>query len=190
MRGLFIVVCVLVSMTATAQQKVGSTGEFLGWHPKSETFAYTLTTRSHYEPTRVTSFMKRVTKKGTRAQRLAYAGSVRERIRAEKFVLPPAIRGHRTSDYVQSFALTDFKRLRVVLDVGSKRLGYTVWLDDLDGRQDNRRLIGGWFDELWTGLDARVFPSPNGEWVAIVLTMETNFRTLTWVEGVHVGVKK
>ena len=190
MRAALTILLCLSAASAWADDRVGSTGELLGWHPKSTSFAYTLTTRSRYEPTRVTTFMKHVGTKGTRASRMSYGGSVRDRVRNEKFVRPVALLGRRESQYVQAFPLHDGRVLRVVLDVRSKKLGYTVWLHSRGSADDRKRLLGGSFDELWTDLDAQAFPSPDGQWVALVLTMETSFRTLTWVEGVLVGKKQ
>ena len=183
-KRIIVIIC-LLSAPVWAAEPIGSTAEFLGWNPSSRDFAYALTTRSRYGPPTIISFMKR-TGNFRRAKRMRFNGSVRRHARQFKY-RTAALSGQRLSQNLQSFSLSAGRTLRVALNVGKKRLTYTVWLDDVARPGESKRLIGGVFDELWTSLDAEVYPSPNGRWAAIVLTMRTSFRVLSWVEGVPVG---
>jgi len=182
----FIVMAVcLLSSPVGATEVIGSTAEFLGWERASRHFAYALTTRPRRGNTKTITFMKRA---GNfhRAKRMRFKGSVRRLARVKKFVINP-LQGQRIANKAQAFVLDTHRTARVVLNVGKKGLTYTVWLDDSRQPGKPTRLIGGVFDELWTSLDAAVYPSPNGRWIAIVLTMRTSFGVLSWVDGVRVG---
>jgi len=183
-KRIIVIVC-LLSTPVWASEPIGSTAEFLGWEPGSRNFAYALTTRSRYGPPTTITFMKR-TGNFRRAKRMGLNGSVRRHVRRHNY-RTKALSGQRLSKTLQSFALSPSQTLRVALNVGKTGLTYTVWLDTVSRPGESKRLIGGVFDELWTSLDAEVYPSPNGRWAAIVLTMRTSFRVLSWVEGVSVG---
>ncbi len=161
----------------------GPRGEFLGWQPDSTRFAYRL-----YEGRRDTYFLKKIMPGGVaRAER--YNGSVRDLIKRKGF-LTTTLEGQRLSHTVQAFIVAPGKTLRVVLEVGRRRLSYSMWLDDVTKPGAPTRLRKGYFKEVWSDFVASAYPSPDGKWVAVVLQMSTPWAMDTWVEGVRVSDAK
>lgn len=169
-----------VPLSAVSQDH-RTVAEFLGWRADSTEFAFK---RLRYKPgktTRETWFLKRTSRSGV-AQPMR-GTDVRDRLHKGGFTIKE-LEVQRLSQYVQAFMVGAGKTLRVELQVGKRRLSYALWLDDARRPLTPKRLLRGYFKELWTSLEARAFPSPNGEWVALVLTMHSPYDQKSWIEGV------
>ncbi|MFT7624708.1 MAG: hypothetical protein ACI9WU_003897 [Myxococcota bacterium] len=159
----------------------GRQGNFLGWDPNSKRFAYTLG-----RPGRTQHYFLKETYVGGVAKPVRWDGSVIDLVKRQKYIINELDR-QKLSDKVQAFIVGPGKTMRIVLEVGSQRLSYSMWLDDAARPAQPKRLLRGWFNELWTHLEARAFRSPDGAWVAVILTMRTPWELQTWVEGVQVA---
>ena len=157
--------------------------EFLGWRADSTEFAFKRVRYKPGKPPRETWFLKRTSRSGV-AQPL-HTTDVRERLHKGGFTIKE-LEGQRLSQYVRAFMVGAGKTLRVELQVGKSKLSYTVWLDDAQRPLTPKRLLRGYFKELWTSLEVRAFPSPSGDWVALVLTMSSPYEQKSWIEGVAV----
>ena len=183
-RGYLLASLALVVGAHAAQARVrsGTRARFLGWHPDSTEFAYAFDHRFNGKPVDRVHHIKRVDRSG-RAKGVRFDGGVPERVLRLRFVIQE-LPGRRTDRYTQRFRVDNALSIRVALDVRSTGLGYSVWRDFTDDRPAER-IIGGAFKEVWTEFDARVYRSPDGRWLAIVLRMATPYAEDAWVEGVR-----
>lgn len=181
------IACVgVIGQTQTlAAERLGDSAVFLGWSPDSRDFAWRATRYSRVKGRRTVSFMKRTTK-GRIAERRPYKYSVPLRTQKKSYVVNE-VQGSRQGPFEQLFPLGKDGLLTVRLDVRKRKLGYTIFLKPLGASGDGKRMIGGVFDELWTEFDARVYRSPDGNWVAVMLSMSTPYRSDVWVEGIRVS---
>ncbi len=178
--GIGLVVALVGFSSRAHGEQRGFTSAFLGWNPDSTDFAYVFTRlRDGMEST----FLKAVNDSG-RAVAKPCKGGVRRRAKELQYVIEE-VRGQRLSSVVQAFAIAAGKTLRVVVELSGDRLWYSVWLDDVNRPGEPSRLSKGYFDELWTGVNARVFPAPNRQWAVVVLELTTPYRVESWVEGVR-----
>jgi len=174
----------LMPVWAAADRPPGTVGEFMGWNPASTEFAY----RLHHHSKGASAWMKRTSPSGV-AQKLRVKGGIAVRMRRQG-AATRELKGQRLSTFVQAFIVGPGITLRVVLELGKRKLHYTMWLDDASRPGQPKRLLIGYFKEIWTDFSARVFPSPDGKWVAVQLTMSTPYRIQTWFEGVQVRLRK
>ena len=177
--------CAILLAGASSVEPVGVSAVFLGWHPDSSDFAWRATKVSKTRERRTVSYMKRITS-GLIAERRPYRYSVPMRTEKKAYVIDE-IAGERLSTFEQVFTVATDHRLRVRLNIHKKRLGYTMYMERISEPNSRRRAIGGVFDELWTDFTARVFRSPDGKWVAVMLLMSTPYRSDVWVEGLRVS---
>ena len=164
---------------------VGDRIEFLGWSPDSKDFAFARIRTRPNGRVRRTYLMKRTSPSGV-AQPLRLDQSVTERVRRKGYT-SIEVTGRRLSDYEQVFAVRAGKQLRVALEVNRRGLSYSLYLDDNTGAEEPEHLLRGYFRELWTSVDGRVFLSPDGSWAVVLLSLSTPFRTHAWVQGVRIG---
>lgn len=184
MRASVVVALLLPAVAAGASDLPGPEARFLGWNPDSTDFAYVVTAmrggRVHEG-----WFLKGVSKGGI-ATPSSCRGPVRDRVKMLHYVTNE-VRGQRLSPYVQAFLVGDGRTLRVALEVGPRRLTWSVWLDDAARPGESQRLLRGYFDELWTDLAARVFLAPDRRWAAVLVEVSTSYRRDTQVAGVRLG---
>jgi len=164
----------------------GYKARFYGWHPQSLDFAYAIEEHRAQKAPRARYYMKQTRDAKQVMTGKTFGGSVPRRARQNGY-RTTEIEGQRLSPFVQAFIVAPGRTLRIVLELRGDRLGYSALLDDVTKPGEPTRLIGGHFKEVWTDFDARVFRSPDGNWVAVVLNMATPYKQQAWVEGLRVG---
>lgn len=153
----------------------------MGWAQDSTEFGYALV-HSEKGPN---YFLRRTSPSGV-AQPLRFQGSVLARAKRHGYQIVE-LEGQRLTPLVQAFIVGPGKTLRVVLEVGKRRLSYRMMLDNVMKPGEPIRLLRGYFKEVWTDIHATAYASPDKNWVCILLTLSTPFETKTWVDGVFVG---
>ena len=192
MRLLLTGLALLLCQGASAQDRPGHTGRFLGWSPDSSEFAYSISHhrrarwRQQMREPKVRYFLKRVSPSGV-AQPRRLRASVPERVRQLGYKTRGLeLERQKLSPLVQTFFVGHGRTLRLELQVGKRSLSYSYWLDDATRSGEPRRLMSGYLKEVWTDFEARAFLSPDGKWVALVLSMATPYRSAARAEGVLV----
>jgi hypothetical protein len=132
--------------------------------------------------------MKKVSSKRRRAVPRYFKGSVRERVIQRGFQIH-SIPAQKISDYEHHFDVGKGRTLRILLEIGRRRLSYSIWVDDPSAKKHSKRIMRGFFKEFWSNLLPQLYRSPNGKWVTLILTMSTPFRSRIWVEGIRVSAR-
>jgi hypothetical protein len=185
------IVLVLAMSTAVpiASGKVlpGDTAKILGWHPKSTDLAYAIVRHRPGKRNTTAHYMKWAGNY-RKSRTKHYRGSIPRRVKRLGYTYD-LIKGQRLSDTVRAFTISVGRTLRVVLNVGKRRLSYTVWLDFADRPGQSKRMAHDNLRELWTDFDVQVSLSPDKKWAALAFEMRDPFRTGAWVELIRLKVK-